>query len=107
MARSEWGSILGFVRLASSSRVFREPLTVSEAWSVAAEWLDCSVVWVPMPTADHRRVLGALLCAPSMSAAKVPDAHLAALAIEHELTLCSTDRDFAQLAGVRWHNPLA
>jgi predicted nucleic acid-binding protein len=33
-------------------------------------------------------------------------AHLAALAIEHGLTLCSTDGDFARFSGLRWENPL-
>jgi len=37
----------------------------------------------------------------------VPDAHLAALAIEHGLVVCSTDGDSARFAGVRWQNPLA
>lgn len=36
-----------------------------------------------------------------------PDAHLAALAIEHGLVVCSTDSDFARFTGVRWENPLA
>jgi predicted nucleic acid-binding protein len=36
----------------------------------------------------------------------VPDAHLAALAIEHGLTLCSTDGDFARFPKLRWENPL-
>ncbi len=36
----------------------------------------------------------------------VPDAHLAALAIEHGLVLCSTDGDFARFEGLRWLNPL-
>ena len=36
----------------------------------------------------------------------VPDAHLAALAIEHGLVLCSADADFARFPGLRWHNPL-
>jgi predicted nucleic acid-binding protein len=34
------------------------------------------------------------------------DAHLAALAIEHGLTLCSADSDFAKFPGLRWQNPL-
>lgn len=34
------------------------------------------------------------------------DAHLAALAIEHGLTLCSADSDFAKFSGLRWLNPL-
>jgi hypothetical protein len=36
----------------------------------------------------------------------VPDAHLAALAIEHGLTLCSTDGDFAKFSDLTWQNPL-
>ena len=38
--------------------------------------------------------------------ALVPDAHLAALAIEHGLILCSADGDFARFPGLRWQNPL-
>ena len=36
----------------------------------------------------------------------VADAHLAALAIEHGLTLCSADRGFAGFPGLVWQNPL-
>ena len=35
------------------------------------------------------------------------DAHLAALAIEHGLTVCSAETDFARFREVRWTNPLA
>ena len=34
------------------------------------------------------------------------DAHLAALAIEHDLEVCTTDTDFARFPGLRWKNPL-
>lgn len=44
---------------------------------------------------------------PVMTSRLVADAHLAALAIEHGLTLCSTDGDFARFPGLRWQNPLA
>jgi predicted nucleic acid-binding protein len=37
----------------------------------------------------------------------VPDAHLAALALDHGLTLCSDDLDFARFPTLRWFNPLA
>jgi hypothetical protein len=36
----------------------------------------------------------------------VPGAHLAALAIEHGPTVCSTGGDFARFQGVRRENPL-
>ena len=42
-----------------------------------------------------------------MTSRLVPDAHLAALAIEHGLTLCSSDGDFAKFPGLKWNNPLA
>jgi predicted nucleic acid-binding protein len=51
--------------------------------------------------------LGELLERRSVTSRLAPDAHLAALAIEHGLTLCSTDGDFAKSAGLRWENPLA
>ena len=56
---------------------------------------------------DFREIVGKLLGRPGMSANLVPDAHLAALAIEHGLTLKSADTDFARFPGLRWENPLA
>jgi predicted nucleic acid-binding protein len=37
----------------------------------------------------------------------IPDAHMAALAVEHGLTLCSTDGDFGRFPDLKWENPLA
>jgi len=37
----------------------------------------------------------------------IPDAMLAALAIEHGLTVCSADTDFARFDEITWVNPLA
>jgi predicted nucleic acid-binding protein len=37
----------------------------------------------------------------------VPDAHLAALAVEHGVPIASADTDFARFEEVRWINPLA
>jgi len=36
----------------------------------------------------------------------IPDAHLAALSIEHGLVVCSADGDFARFPRVRWQNPV-
>jgi predicted nucleic acid-binding protein len=44
--------------------------------------------------------------AASDSHGLIPDAALAALAIEHGVTLASTDTDFARFRGLRWENPL-
>ena len=69
-------------------------------------WLACATVWIPVPTERHRELLGRLL--PTADRPNlVPDAHLAALALEHGLVVCSTDGDFARFRDVRWENPLA
>ena len=36
----------------------------------------------------------------------IMDVHLAALAAEHGITLCSSDGDFARFPGLKWLNPL-
>jgi predicted nucleic acid-binding protein len=69
-------------------------------------WLRCESVWIPQATERHAAVLGDLLAKAGAEANLVPDAHLAALAIEHGLTLCSTDGDLARFSKLRWLNPL-
>ncbi len=101
-----WPSLLGFVRLVSNPRIFGKPESIASAWRKVEAWLDCPCVWSPTPTERHREVIGTLLTTATTRANLVPDAHLAALAIEHGLTLCSTDGDFARFPGVQWENPL-
>jgi len=102
-----WHSLLGFTRIVTNPRILPAPQTVSAAWTQVGNWLDCDTVWIPEPTSRHRDVLGGLLRESGITAKLVPDAHLAALAIEHGLTLCSADGDFARFAGLRWINPLS
>ncbi|MBI1872983.1 MAG: VapC toxin family PIN domain ribonuclease [Acidobacteria bacterium] len=102
-----WPSLLAFVRIASNPVVVRDALKPAEAWRQVEEWLACECAWIPLPGMRHREVLGVLLAGPLMASRLVPDAHLAALSIEHGLTLCSTDGDFAKLPGLTWQNPLA
>jgi toxin-antitoxin system PIN domain toxin len=102
-----WPSLLAFVRLASNPLVVRRPVSVEVAWAQVREWLSVDVVWLPQPTDRHAEFLGELCGLPGMTSRLVPDAHLAALALEHGLMLCSTDGDFAKFPGLHWQNPLA
>jgi hypothetical protein len=102
-----WPTLLAFVRLVTNPRVLERPESATSAWEQVEAWLDCPGAWIPLPTDRHREVLGGLLRLPGVQANLVPDAHLAALAIEHGLTLCSTDGDFARFPDLRWENPLA
>lgn len=102
-----WTSVTAFLRIVTNPRVFERPEPMEDAWRQVQAWLACDCAWTPLPTERHAEFLGPLLAQPGVHANLVPDAHLAALAVEHGLTLCSTDGDFARFPGVRWLNPLA
>lgn len=102
-----WPSLLAFVRLATNPLVLSRPATMPAAWSQVEEWLTAAPAWIPTPGDRHAELLARFCREPWMTSRLVPDAHLAALAIEHGLRLCSSDGDFARFPGLEWHNPLA
>ena len=100
-----WASLLAFMRITSNPRIFERPLSIQRAWVQVESWLSAPATWTPTPGVRHGDVFASLvsnITRPNL----VPDAHLAALAIEHGLTLCSTDGDLARFEGLRWENPL-
>ncbi len=102
-----WIVVLGFVRLMSSRRVLVEPMPSGEAVEHCRAWLAQPGTLIVTPGPPHLDILSHLLAGPSISANLVTDAHLAALAIEHQATLHSNDSDFSRFSGLRWHNPVA
>lgn len=102
-----WESLTAFTRIATNPRATTRPLGPSDAWRFVDEWLAADPVWVPGPTDRHADVLGALVRTHRVTGNLVADAHLAAIAIEHGLEVCSADTDFARFPEVRWRNPLA
>lgn len=101
-----WPVLLAFLRIVTNPRVFRRTASMRDAWALIHAWLALPQVWIPQPADSHAEILGGLL-ERVPGANLVADAHLAAIAIEHGLTLCSTDGDFARFPGLRWENPLA
>ena len=101
-----WQSLLGFVRLASNMRFFGRAQSTPDSWRKVREWLSIDTVWIPQPTERHVDLLDDMLGKEHLSASSVMDAHLAALAIEHGLVLCSNDSGFARFGKLRWLNPL-
>ncbi|MEZ4416091.1 MAG: hypothetical protein R3E10_10050 [Gemmatimonadota bacterium] len=60
----------------------------------------------PEPADQHAAILRELIPYAASRSDLVPDAHLAALAIEYGITLCTTHGDFARFPGLSWKNPL-
>lgn len=99
-----WPSLLAFMRIAANPRLF-EHASLAHAGAQVQAWLQLPNTWIPAPTEEHSRILGELL-ESERSHRLVPDAHLAALALEHGLVLCSSDGDFGRFRQLRWENPL-
>ncbi len=102
-----WQSLSAFLRIATHPRAFERPLAPSTAWNRVTDWLSAPVAWIPAPGSEHAQILGEIMTSYDVRGNLVPDAFMAALAIEHGLTVCSTDTDFARFVEVRWVNPLA
>ena len=101
-----WHTLIGFVRLTTRRAVMDPPLTVDCAIDYVQEWLTQPCATTVHPTYRHLAVLRDLLNAVGTAGNRVPDAHLAALAIEHGATLCSADEDFGRFPGLVWMDPL-
>ena len=102
-----WESLMAFSRITTHPRATSYPLQPTDAWRYIQEWLAVDVVWVPVATERHADVLAGLVERYRVWGNLVPDAHLAALAIEHGLEICSADTDFARFTEIRWRNPIA
>ncbi|MBL8537877.1 MAG: PIN domain-containing protein [Hyphomonadaceae bacterium] len=101
-----WSCLLAFIRISTNPRLHAIPETTEGACSLVETWLARENVWVPDPGPRHAEILLSLLRATRARGNLTSDAHIAALSIEHGLTICSADTDFARFPNVRWMNPL-
>lgn len=102
-----WHTILGFIRMATNPRVFEFPVAPTDAIRVVRSWLDQPGVEILSPGERHGDIVFHLIEQAGVAGNLTSDAHLAAIAIEHQAELASNDRDFGRFRGLRWFNPLS
>ena len=101
-----WSVALGYIRIATHPRILDNPLSADAACKDVEGWLGQPQVALLHPGGRHATILFSLLRHLGTAGNLTTDAHLAALAIEHQAEVCSTDADFARFPGLRWTNPL-
>lgn len=101
-----WVTLSGFLRVSTNARIMEKPLRIAKATEIIDEWLAHPSTRIIRPGERHWSILKKLLLTINLGGNLITDAHLAALAIEHDCELCSTDTDFARFANLRWSNPL-
>ena len=100
-----WSALIGFLRVATHPSLAEEPRSSDAVLDVIEGWLAQPPAVTVHPTDRHAAVLRDLLAPLGTAGSLVPDAHLAALAIEHGAELVSFDNDFSRFAGLRWVSP--
>lgn len=101
-----WAVSCGFVRVMTHPAVLVTPLGPTEAVGRVRSWFEQPSVEVLEPGPRHLEILARLVAEVGVAGNLTTDAHLAAIAIEHQCELHSTDTDFARFSGLRWRNPL-
>jgi uncharacterized protein len=102
-----WAVLAAFIRIGTNPRLHQRPLTLKEAAERVQSWLDQPCVRIVQPTDQHWAVFQQMLRNGKAVGNLVSDAHLAALAVEHNCVLHSTDADFSRFKGLKWRNPIA
>jgi toxin-antitoxin system PIN domain toxin len=102
-----WIAVLAFLRISTSPKIFQDPFSIEDAIKAVDYWLSQPAATLLTTGEDHWPILRDLLLSTGIKGRGVTDAHLAALAIEHDATVLTRDGDFAQFPNLRAINPLA
>lgn len=96
----------GFLRVTTNRRVFDPPTPMDDALEFVQTIRDRPNRISVQPGPRHWAIFTRLCTDAGARADLVPDAYLAALAIESGSEWITTDSDFARFPGLRWRHPL-
>jgi len=102
-----WPVLNAFIRIGTNARLHQQPLLLGEAIDRVQSWLEQPCVRLIHPGDQHWALFQQLLRGGKAVGNLVSDAHLAALAVEHNCVLHSTDADFSRFRSLKWRNPIA
>ncbi|MEO7425596.1 MAG: type II toxin-antitoxin system VapC family toxin [Fibrobacteria bacterium] len=95
-----------FIRIVTHPRIFSKPSSLNEACAFADALKGQPNSIRISPGDGHWDIFRKLSLAAEAKGNLIPDAYLAALAIESGCTWITCDRDFARFKGLKWRHPL-
>jgi toxin-antitoxin system PIN domain toxin len=101
-----WNVVLAVLRISTQARLMQRPLQPEQALNLVEGWLQHPLVERLQPGPSHWSILRLLIAEAGTAGNLSNEAHLAALAIEHQCTLCSADNNFRRFPGLRFLDPL-
>ena len=100
-------AVTGMIRVVTDKRFYHEwASTIDEALAFADEIRNQPQAQVIDPGAKFWGIFSSLCRQVGAAGKLIPDAYLAALAIEHGCEVITADRDFRRFPGLRWRHPL-
>ena len=99
--------LIGFLRVVTHRRVFKTPTSLVDAIEFVEALRSMPQAVIVEPGPRHWEIFTALCLEARATGDLVPDAYLAALAVEAGCEIVTTDRDFARFGGLSWSDPLA
>lgn len=99
-------SLTGFLRIVTNGRIFAVPTPLDIALRSIEELREQPGAIYVGPGARHWEIFAGLCSAVGARGNDVPDAYLAALAIESGSELATADRGFGRFPGLRWSCPV-
>jgi uncharacterized protein len=95
-----------FMRIITNPRIMPVPVPIEAAITAAEDIRSRPSCVLISPGPRHWGIFADLCRKVNAKGNIVPDAYLAALAIESGSEWISTDRDYARFPGLRWRHPL-
>jgi uncharacterized protein len=99
-------ALTGMIRIVTNQRIFKRPASTGEALAFAELIREQPQAMVVAPGARFWSIFTELCQGAGVRGNLIPDAYLAALAIENACEFVTADRDFARFPGLRWRHPL-
>jgi toxin-antitoxin system PIN domain toxin len=100
-------ALCGLLRIVTDKRIYKDPTPIDRALEYVEVIRHRPHAQVISPGRRFWAIFEDLCRKAEVAGKLLPDAYLAALAIEHGCELITTDRDFARFPGLRWRHPLA
>jgi hypothetical protein len=96
----------GFLRIVTNRRIFPVPTPLDKALEFLDSLLERANHMEMEPGERHWKLFAGLCQEIEARGNDIPDAYLAALALEKGAELITADRGFARFPGLRWKHPL-
>ena len=99
-------ALTGMIRIVTDRRIYPEPSPLDRALAFAEEVRNQQQARVISPGPQFWPIFTEICRTVGAMGKLIPDAYLAALAIEHGCELVSEDRGFRKFPRLRWRRPL-